>query len=79
MQIVLVQPVHGRPALGLAVLGVRQFGGVGAEQVVEGVPAGDMLVDEVHTRELGQQQPRLPYREPGECGRGRCGEIRSGM
>ncbi|WP_436847767.1 hypothetical protein [Streptomyces avermitilis] len=73
----LEQPVHGLPALGLAMLGVRQFDGVGTAQVVQGVPAEGVLVDEVHAGELGQQQPRLPHREPGEGGRGR-GRVKSG-
>jgi hypothetical protein len=47
VQVVVEQAMHGRVPDLLAVVRLGQFGGVGAEQVVAGVPAGSVLGDQV--------------------------------
>ena len=49
---------RGAPVV-LGVVRVGQFGGVRAQQVVQGVPARDVLGDQVRAGQLGQQRPDL--------------------
>jgi hypothetical protein len=51
---VVEHPLPGRAPLSITVDGAGQFGGVGTEQVVECVPAGGPLGDQVRTSQLGQ-------------------------
>jgi hypothetical protein len=57
VQVVVEDPVDGGVALGVGVVGVGEVGGVGAQQVVEGVPAGGGLGEQVCPGQLGQQEP----------------------
>ena len=57
----------GGRRLGSSVVG--QVGGVGAEQVVQGVPAGRVLGEQVGAGQLGQQPPDLGRGAAGEAGR----------
>jgi hypothetical protein len=52
---VVEQPAGGAPAFALGFRRVDQLGGVGAEQIVATEPAGRRLVDQVRTRQGGQQ------------------------
>lgn len=47
-------PEQGIVAFAGVVPGVNEFGGVVAQQVVEGVPAGQWLLDETGPGELGE-------------------------
>jgi len=55
VQVVVQRPVGRGAALLVGVDGVGLVGGVGAEQVVEGVPAGGVLADQARPGQLGQQ------------------------
>ena len=55
MQVVVEDPADGGVAVGLGVEVAGLVGGVGAEQVVEGVPAGCVLGDQAVAGELAQQ------------------------
>ena len=55
VQVVVEDPADSGLALGGAVGVVGPGGGVGAEQVVEGIPAGDVLRDQVRAGQLAQQ------------------------
>ena len=59
VQVVVEHPADGGVALGLAVGVAGLLGGVGAQQVVEGVPAGDVLGDQVRAGQLAQQAAGL--------------------
>lgn len=50
----------------VAVVGMSLFNGVSAQQVVEGVPAGAVLGEQVRVGQFGQQHPGLPGWNPGE-------------
>jgi hypothetical protein len=56
VQVVLEGAPGGGPALIVGVGAVDEVGGVGAQQVMEGVPVGRMLVDDVGAGELVQQR-----------------------
>ena len=55
VQVVVEHPADGLAPVGVAVGVVGLLGGVGAQQVVEGVPAGDVLGDQVRAGQLAQQ------------------------
>jgi len=63
--------VDGRVALGPAVVGLGLFGGVGAQQIMEGEPAGGLLGEQVGPRQLGQDGPGLAQGQARQAGRGR--------
>ena len=68
---VMVEDTAGRgAAVFFGVDGVREMGRVVAQQVVEGVPARDMLDEQAGLGQLGQQGARFVGRQPGEAGRG---------
>jgi hypothetical protein len=77
---VVVQQSGGR---GVAVLvgveGVGEFGGVGAQQVVEDVPAGDVFGEQTRPGQLGQQPPGLRFRVGGEVGGGGGVDVWAGV
>lgn len=52
---------------------------MGAEQVVEGVPAGAVFGDEVQAGEFGQQRPGPAQGQSGEGGGGKQGEVGAGV
>ncbi len=72
-------PVGGGVALVLGIDEVGLFGGVSAQQIVEGVPAGNVFDDQVCADEFGEQRPRAAYRQGGKAGRGRSGDVRTGV
>jgi hypothetical protein len=55
MQVVIQDPVGGGGAVVFAVGVARLAGGVGAEQVVEGVPAGGVLGDQAVAGKFAQE------------------------
>ena len=54
LEVVVEQPEGRRSPVGVAVLGVGQLAGVGAQQVMDGVAARGVLADQVRTGQLGQ-------------------------
>jgi len=70
VQVVVEDPADGGVAAGLAAGVVGLLGGVGAQQVVEGVPAGDVLGDQVGAGQLAQQGAGLVLGAAGETGGG---------
>jgi hypothetical protein len=79
VKVVIQHLLDGGVALIGSVEPVQLFGGVGAEQVVEGVPAGDVLDDQVGAGQLGQQRPHPFHWHSREAGHGRDGSVRSGV
>jgi hypothetical protein len=79
VEVVVQCPVHGGVPLGVGVDEVRLFGRVGAEEVVEGVPAGGVLDDEVGPGQLGEQRPHRADRETGQAGRRVRGDVGAGV
>jgi hypothetical protein len=71
--------VDGLMPFGLRVGPGGQIGGVGAQQVVEGVPAGCVLGDQVRVRQLVDQDPGPGRRERGEAGGCGGGDVRAGV
>ena len=55
------------------------LGGVGAQQVVEGEPPGNLLGHQVRGRQLGQGPVRRLSRDSGQASRGGLGDIRPGV
>ena len=72
-------PARRAVAGGLVIVNVRLFGGVGPEQVVEGVPAGAVLGEQMPAGQLGQPLAGLVRRDPGEAGRRADGDVRAGV
>jgi hypothetical protein len=66
---VVQHPADGGVALVGGVVGVGEVGGVGTEQVVEGVAAGYVFGEQGGAGQLGQQRPCLSRREPRQAGR----------
>jgi hypothetical protein len=54
VQVVVEQPVGGVMAVGVAVECPGEFGGVGVQQVVQGVAAGGALSDQVRPGQLAE-------------------------
>jgi hypothetical protein len=67
VQVVIQKPVHGRVAVLVEVEGVGEVLGIGAEQVVEDVPAREVFDDQVRIGQFGQQRP-YPGRSGGRRG-----------
>jgi hypothetical protein len=61
VQVVVEDPAGGLASVGVAVGVAGLLGGVSAQQVVEGVPARDMLGDQVRARQLAQQASRVGF------------------
>jgi hypothetical protein len=57
---VIEQPVHRCLAVGVAVVCMGLFGGVGAHQVVVGEPAGSAFLEQVRMGQRIQQRPVPP-------------------
>jgi hypothetical protein len=79
VQVVVEHPVRGGAALAVRIDAVGKVRRKGAQQVMEGVPAGDRLDEQVRVDQLGQQWPYLRYGQRGEAGRRRSGDVRTGM
>ena len=79
VQVVVEHPVHRRVPLPVVVVGVCLLGGVGAQQVVAGVPARDVFSEQVRPGQLGQEHACLSRCDGGEAGHGGCGEVRAGV
>jgi hypothetical protein len=58
VQVVVEHPADGGVAVGGAVGVAGLLGGVGAQQVMQGVPAGHVLGDQVRAGQLAQQAAR---------------------
>jgi hypothetical protein len=59
---VVQRPADGGVTLVVGVDGMGLFDGIGAEQVVEGVPAGGVFDEQVRSGEFGQQLSRTRRR-----------------
>ena len=70
MQVVIQEPIDDGSQLGTGVKSAGLLGGIGAEQVVEGVPAGNVLGDQAGTGELAEQLACLHDVQAGEAGGG---------
>lgn len=79
VQVVVKGPVDGGIALGSAVLGSGLVGGIGAQQVVEGIPAGNMLDDQAAAGEFVQHAAGLGPIQPGQASGGGNGDVRARM
>jgi hypothetical protein len=79
VQVMIEEPVQRGVARPVSLVAARQLRGVGAEQVVERVPAGSVLGDQVRPGELAQQDPCLLSRDAGQAGRGARGDIGARM
>ena len=79
VQVVVDDPAGRLPAFLLGVVRAGEVGGVGAQQVVHGVPAAEPLRRQVGADQLGQQRYHLGRRDAREAGGGRRGEIGAGM
>jgi hypothetical protein len=76
VQVVIQHPLSCRVLVGAGVMVAGLRSGIGAEQVVEGEPARDVLGDEVGVGQAGQHQPCVCERDGGQaggCGRGDAG------
>ena len=71
--------MRGGPALLVGVVVVGPVDGVDPQEIVQGVPAGGLLGDEVGAHQLREQGPDLGDGQTGEAGRGRSGDVRAGM
>jgi hypothetical protein len=71
--------VDGSVALGAGVGGVGQPGGVGAQQVVQRISAGGVLVEQIGPHQFGQQRANLIDGEGGEAGRRGGGDVGAGV
>jgi hypothetical protein len=78
VQVVVEDAPGGSAAFLVGVGGVGELGGVGAEQVVQGVPAGGVLVDQVGGDQPVEQQFRRLLGEGGEGGGGRQAHVGPG-
>ncbi|MDQ0936197.1 hypothetical protein QFZ49_006172 [Streptomyces turgidiscabies] len=79
VQIVVEHAVHGHAPDVVTVVPGDQFGGVGAQQVVEGVPAGHMFGEQVSANQLGQQDTGARQRYVGQRGDRRQGGVGAGV
>ena len=78
VQVLAEHTADGRPPGGLAVEEVSLLGGVGAQQIVAGIPAGDMLGDQVGAGQFRQQAPGQCLLEAGQAGGGRRCDVGPG-
>ena len=76
VQVVTPQPIPGPDPL-VVVVRLRQLDGVGAQQVVEAVPAGLVLDEQVVVRQFAEQPLDLCHRDGGDAGRRFAGELRA--
>ena len=79
VQVMIKHPAGGRAPLGLAIGRLRQLSGVGAEQVVAGEPAGNVLGQQVRPGQLAEPAASLVRRQAGHAGRGSGADVRAGM
>jgi len=76
VQVVVEEAMHGRVPDLLAVVRLGLLGGIGAEQVVEGVAAGRLLGEQVRAGQLGQRRAGPVRLDRGEAGRGGEADVR---
>jgi hypothetical protein len=79
VQVVVEDAMHCSVAHVLAVARVGLLGGVGTEQVVEGVPARGVLGEQVRAGQLGQRSAGPVWRDRGQARRGGAGDIGARM
>jgi hypothetical protein len=68
---------HGGAPVGLGVVGVGEFGGVGTQQVMEGVPAGSGFGDQMDISQFGQYARHLVDRATGDARGGGDAHVRA--
>jgi hypothetical protein len=79
VQVVVEGPADGFAPFGLGVGVTGLGGGVSPEQVVEGVPAGGVLGDQVDSGQLAQQPAGLGLACSSEAGGGWDGDVGAGV
>ena len=79
VQVVVEDAPPGRPPLGFRIVLPEQLGGVGAQQVVERVPARRVPGQQVRAGQLGECDLRSTGRSTGQARRGRGGHLRPRM
>src|SRR5438067_1837152 len=79
MQVVVEYTPQCCAPVGRTVVPQALFGSVGAQQVVEAVSPWRVLSDEMGTGELGQRWTGFSLRQAGQAGRGRDGEVMTGV
>jgi hypothetical protein len=75
LQVMIQHPANGRIAIDGSAGDVSLLGGVGAEQVVKGIPALRPLGDQVGAGECVQCLPGLAHRDRCQAGGSRGGDI----
>jgi hypothetical protein len=75
VQVVVDQPADGGPALALTVMGAGLLGGVGAEQLVDGVPAGEVLAQYVGAAEFAEHLAARGLVQAGHAGSRVRGDV----
>ncbi|HCT81240.1 MAG TPA: hypothetical protein DGT23_32675 [Micromonosporaceae bacterium] len=73
VQIVVKQPVDG------GIFSGRLFNGIGTQQVMEGVPAWQVLGKQICPHQLSHRRLGFVVARPHQACRGRNGEVRPGM
>jgi hypothetical protein len=79
VQVMVKGPASGGFALGITVGVAGLGGGVGTQQVVEGIPARGVLADQVGPGELAEHAARLWHGRGGEAGGGGDAVVGAGM
>jgi hypothetical protein len=79
VQVVIQNPLNRRMADCLAVNGVGEFGRVGTQQVVAGVPAEPVLGEQAGSRQFAESGPGPPPGNPGHARGGRQRYVRTDM
>jgi hypothetical protein len=79
VQVVVEDTLGVCVALLVGVGAVGQLGGVGAQQVVQGVPAGVVFGEQTGPHQFGQQGAGLIHGKGGEAGRGGYADAGSGV
>jgi hypothetical protein len=75
----ILHPVDRGLPVTVAVSAIGEVGGVSAQKIVERVPGGDVLDDQVRVGQLGQRWPYPSWGQAGEAGGRGCGDVRAGV
>jgi len=75
MQVVMEEAVQGLMPVRVGINSFRQFCGVGADQVVKGVPSGPVLGDQSGAGQLGHQPVRLVGWSAEQAGGGSSRDV----
>ena len=79
VQVMIKHPAGGRTPLSLAVGRLRQLSSVGAEQVMGGEPAGNVLGQQVCPGQLAEPAASFVQWQAGHAGRGSGADVRAGV